>query len=137
MFIELIHNCNKPRSKNFKTKFVSLVCCLGCSLSEILIECFIHDWRPANPYLFQFVLILNQAFFNEGLVPPLLALVAETWVKLEVAYVFLLTEFLKSLAHIEGDSFFLFGKRHIQYEGEHFTELFFFSSFQLTQIFPH
>ena len=71
--------------------------------------------------------MLTQAFFNECLIPSLLALVAEPRVKLEVAYVSFLTQFLQSLAHIKGDSFFLFGERHIQYEGEAFTELFFLS----------
>ena len=81
--------------------------------------------------------MLTQAFFNERLIPSLLALVAESWVKLKVAYVSFLTQFLKSLAHIKCDSFFLFGKRHIQYEGDPFTELFFLGGIQLTQIFPN
>jgi len=80
--------------------------------------------------------MLTQAFFNERLIPSFLALVAEPRVKLEVAYISFLTQFLKSVTHIKCDSFFLFGKWHIQYEGESFTELFFLGGIQLTQIFP-
>ena len=78
-------------SEDFNSKFLSLVCCLARSFCEIPIECFIHDRRPANPDLFQLVLILSQAFFNEGLVPSFFALVAETGIKLEIVDVFLLT----------------------------------------------
>ena len=119
------------RSENFKTKIFSLIGCLGSSFCEILIECFIQCRRPANPYFFQLVLMLTQAFFNECLIPSFLALITEPRVKLEVFNVFLLTQFFKSLAHIKGDSFFLFGKRYIQYESESFTKLFILGSIQL------
>jgi len=71
-------------SENLKIKFLSTCCNFFAMLGEVPVKHFVHDGRPADPNLLQILRVALYGLFNEGFIPPLLALVAETRHKREI-----------------------------------------------------